>query len=42
MEAVLREREALYQDVAHYVVDATQAPAVIVSELVQTLSLPAA
>ncbi|AIR68960.1 shikimate kinase AroL [Dickeya fangzhongdai] len=42
MEAVLREREVLYQDVAHYVVDATRAPAVIVSELVQTLRLPAA
>ncbi|ACT07935.1 Shikimate kinase [Dickeya chrysanthemi Ech1591] len=42
MEAVLREREALYQDVAHYVVDATRPPAVIVAELLQTLRLPAA
>ncbi|UCZ76283.1 shikimate kinase AroL [Dickeya zeae] len=42
MEAVLREREALYQDVAHYVVDATQPPAAIVCELMQTLRLPAA
>ncbi|MGM3175025.1 shikimate kinase AroL [Dickeya lacustris] len=42
MEAVLAEREALYQGVAHHVVDATRSPDSIVCELLQTLRLPAA
>ncbi|ACS86697.1 MULTISPECIES: shikimate kinase AroL [Musicola] len=40
--AVLAEREALYQAVAHHVVDATRSPQMIVTELLQWLRQPAA
>nr|WP_113864820.1 shikimate kinase AroL [Brenneria salicis]NMN92405.1 shikimate kinase [Brenneria salicis ATCC 15712 = DSM 30166]RBP67745.1 shikimate kinase [Brenneria salicis ATCC 15712 = DSM 30166]RLM32286.1 shikimate kinase II [Brenneria salicis ATCC 15712 = DSM 30166] len=42
MADVLAAREALYRGVAHHIVDATQAPAMIVADVIQVLRLSAA
>lgn len=42
MGAVLAEREAFYQSVAHHVIDATQPPQSIVADILQALRLTAA
>lgn len=42
MAAVLAEREALYQSVAHHVIDATRPPDSIVADVLQALRMAAA
>jgi shikimate kinase len=42
MKEVLNEREALYQQAAHHVVDGTLDPAGVVNAILDTLALPVA